>query len=50
VQRAQVIDLMEALKKSLEKRVPKEKRPAAKARPSEEPAAKPLRRAAAARK
>ncbi|MDR7544296.1 MAG: Ku protein [Armatimonadota bacterium] len=50
VQRAQVIDLMEALKKSLEKRVPREKRPAAKARPVEEPAARSLRRAAAARK
>jgi DNA end-binding protein Ku len=32
VQRAQVIDLMEALKKSLEKRVPREKKPAAPAR------------------
>jgi DNA end-binding protein Ku len=49
-QRAQVIDLMEALKKSLEKRVPKEKRPAVKARPAEAPAEKPLKRAAAARK
>jgi DNA end-binding protein Ku len=50
VQRAQVIDLMEALKKSLEKRVPKEKRPAVKARPVDQPAEKPLKRAAAARK
>jgi DNA end-binding protein Ku len=50
VQRAQVIDLMEALKKSLEKRVPAEKRPAVKARPAEPEAAKPLKRAQAARK
>jgi DNA end-binding protein Ku len=50
VQRAQVIDLMEALKKSLEKRVPAEKRPAVKARPAEAEAAKPLKRAQAARK
>ncbi len=49
-QRAQVIDLMEALKKSLEKRVPKEKRPAVKARPGATPVERPLKRAAAARK
>jgi DNA end-binding protein Ku len=48
VQRAQVIDLMEALKKSLEKRIPREKKPAAKAR---RPAVAPdAGRARAARK
>lgn len=47
VQRAQVIDLMEALKKSLEKRVPREKKPAARAR---RPAASEAGRARAARK
>jgi hypothetical protein len=41
---------MEALKKSLEKRVPKEKRPAVKARPAAPAAEKPLKRAQAARK
>jgi hypothetical protein len=41
---------MEALKKSLEKRVPKEKRPAVKARPGATPVERPLKRAAAARK
>ncbi len=50
VQRAQVIDLMEALKKSLEKKVSGEKRPAVKARPAAAAAEKPLKRAAAARK
>ncbi|MDR7523142.1 MAG: Ku protein [Armatimonadota bacterium] len=50
VQRAQVIDLMEALKKSLERRVPREKRPAVKARPAAAAAEKPERKAQAARK
>jgi DNA end-binding protein Ku len=49
-QRAQVIDLMEALKESLAKRVPREKKPAARARRAEEPAEKPQRKAQAARK
>jgi len=40
VQRAQVIDLMEALKESLSKRVPKEKKPAAKAQRAEAASAK----------
>jgi non-homologous end joining protein Ku len=40
VQRAQVIDLMEALKESLAKRIPEQKRVAAKARRPEVPPAK----------
>jgi DNA end-binding protein Ku len=47
VQRAQVIDLMEALKQSLAKRVPQEKKPAAKARRAE---AAPAKKAQATRK
>lgn len=47
VQRAQVIDLMEALKQSLAKRVPAEKKPAAKAR---RPEAAPARKAQTAKK
>ncbi len=47
VQRAQVIDLMEALKESLSKRVPKEKKPAAKAQRAE---AAPAKKAQAAKK
>ncbi len=47
VQRAQVIDLMEALKESLAKRVPKEKKPAAKAQRAE---AAPTRKAQTAKK
>jgi non-homologous end joining protein Ku len=50
VQRAQVIDIMEALKESLAKRVPREKKPAVRARRAEEPAEKPQRKAQAARK
>jgi DNA end-binding protein Ku len=47
VQRAQVIDLMEALKESLSKRVPKENKPAAKAQRAE---ATPAKKAQAAKK
>ena len=47
VQRAQVIDLMEALKESLAKRVPAEKKPAAKAK---RPEAAPARKAQATKK
>ena len=47
VQRAQVMDLMEALKQSLARRVPKEKKPAARV---ERPAATPARKAQSARK
>jgi DNA end-binding protein Ku len=47
VQRAQVIDIMDALKQSLAKRGPKEKRPAAKAKRAE---AAPEKRAQAARR
>lgn len=50
VQRAQVIDLMDALKKSLERRVPREKKPAVKARGAEPAAEKPLKKVQAARK
>ncbi|MDR7423025.1 MAG: Ku protein [Armatimonadota bacterium] len=49
-QRAQVIDLMEALKESLARRVPREKKPAVRARRAEEPAERPQRKAQAARK
>ena len=50
VQRSQVIDLMEALKESLAKRVASgEKRPLAKAKRTE-PAAPPAKRAQAAKK
>jgi DNA end-binding protein Ku len=47
VQRAQVIDLMEALKESLAKRVPQEKKPAARARRAE---AAPAKKAQASKK
>lgn len=47
VQRAQVIDLMEALKESLAKRVPAEKKPAAKAK---RPEAAPAKKAQATKK
>ncbi|MGH7774685.1 MAG: Ku protein [Candidatus Binatia bacterium] len=47
VQRAQVIDLMEALKESLAKRVPQEKKPAARARRVE---AAPTKKAQASKK
>ena len=47
VQRAQVIDLMEALKESLAKRVPQEKKPAVKAKRAE---AAPEKKAQAAKK
>lgn len=50
VQRAQVIDIMDALKKSLEKRVSAEKKPAVKARGSEGTTAKPEKRAQAGRR
>jgi DNA end-binding protein Ku len=50
VQRAQVIDLMEALKESLAKRVPQEKRPAAKARRAEAAPGKPEKKAQAVKK
>ncbi|HWO40583.1 MAG TPA: Ku protein [Candidatus Eisenbacteria bacterium] len=46
--RAQVIDLMSALKESLEKKVPREKKPAAKAKPAA--AEKPRKRAQSSRK
>lgn len=49
-QRAQVIDLMEALKESLEKRVPKDKKPAVKAKRAEATPEKPQKKAQAARK
>jgi DNA end-binding protein Ku len=50
VQRAQVIDIMDALKKSLEKRVSAEKKPAVKARGSQAADAKPEKRAQAGRR
>jgi len=50
VHRAQVIDIMDALKKSLERRGSAEKKPAAKARRGETAAAKPEKRAAAGRR
>jgi len=50
VQRAQVIDLMEALKESLAKRVPREKKPAVKARRAESTPEKPEKKAAQASK
>jgi DNA end-binding protein Ku len=50
VQRAQVIDIMDALKKSLEKRVSAEKKPAVKARSSQAADAKPEKRAQAGRR
>ncbi len=50
VQRAQVIDLMEALKESLAKRVPQEKKPAVKARRAEATAGKPEKKAQAVKK
>ena len=50
VQRAQVIDLMEALKESLAKRVPQEKKPAVKARRAEATAGKPEKKAQAIKK
>lgn len=50
VQRAQVIDLMEALKESLAKRVPQEKKPAVKARRAEAMPEKPEKKAQAVKK
>jgi DNA end-binding protein Ku len=50
VQRAQVIDLMEALKQSLAKRVPQEKKPAVKARSAEATPGKPEKKAQAVKK
>jgi len=50
VQRAQVIDLMEALKESLAKRVPQEKKPAVKARRAEATPGKPEKKAQAIKK
>jgi len=50
VQRAQVIDLMEALKESLAKRVPQEKKPAVKAKRAVSTSEKPEKKAQAARK
>jgi len=50
VQRAQVIDLMEALKESLAKRVPREKKPAVKAKRAEPTPEKPEKKAAQASK
>jgi DNA end-binding protein Ku len=50
VQRAQVIDLMEALKESLAKRIPQEKKPAAKARRAEAVPGKPEKKAQAVKK
>ncbi len=50
VQRAQVIDLMEALKESLARRVPRERKPAVKAKPAAAAAEKPVKKAQAARK
>jgi DNA end-binding protein Ku len=50
VQRAQVIDLMEALKESLAKRLPQEKKPAAKARRAEATPGKPEKKAQAVKK
>jgi DNA end-binding protein Ku len=48
--RAQVIDLMEALKESLAKRVPREKKPAVKARRAESTPEKPEKKAQAVKK
>ncbi len=50
VQRAQVIDIMDALKKSLEKRVSAEKKPAVRARGPQAAPAKPEKRVQAGRK
>jgi len=50
VQRAQVIDIMDALKKSLEKRVSAEKKPAVKARGPQGASARPEKRAQAGRR
>jgi len=51
MQRAQVIDLMDALKESLARRVPRERKPAVKAKPAAAAAPeKPLKKAQAARK
>lgn len=50
VQRAQVIDLMEALKESLAKRVPAEKKPAVKAKRAEAAPAKAEKKAQAGKK
>jgi len=50
MQRAQVIDLMEALKESLARRVPRERKPAVKAKPAAAAAEKPVKKAQAARK
>ncbi len=50
VQRAQVIDLMEALKESLAKRVPQEKKPAVKAKRAEAAPEKPEKKAQAVKK
>jgi DNA end-binding protein Ku len=50
VQRAQVIDLMEALKESLAKRVPQEKKPAVKAKRAEATPAKAEKKAQAVKK
>jgi DNA end-binding protein Ku len=49
-QRAQVIDLMEALKESLAKRVPQEKKAAVKAKRAEAATEKPEKKAQAAKK
>lgn len=50
VQHAQVIDLMEALKESLAKRVPKDKKPAVRAKRAEAAPEKPEKKAQAAKK
>lgn len=50
VHHAQVIDLMEALKESLAKRVPKDKKPAVKAKRAEAAPEKPEKKAQAAKK
>ena len=50
VERAQVIDLMEALKESLAKRVPQEKKPAVKAKRAEAMPEKPEKKAQAGKK
>jgi DNA end-binding protein Ku len=49
VQRAQVIDLMEALKESLAKRVPKDKKPAVKAKRAADTQEKPEKKVQAAK-
>jgi DNA end-binding protein Ku len=47
VERAQVIDIMEALKESLARRTPRERKPAVKAKPAQAAPEKPAKRAAA---